>query len=484
MKKIVCILLLLTMFVTVISCGDTTSGGNSETTVSGETTSPEITEETILKPDLPEVTYDGYEFRIFARGPEASANWQVYSNIYTDEMTGEPLNDAVYNRNREIEEQYDIKITATASNGSSENANEITKWILAGDDAYDVVIPGMNQFGAVLMAGVLVDLNEVPHIGWDKPWWDQNLINDLSIDGKLYGMMGDICISTIKSTRILMFNKAMVDDYTLESPYALVRDNKWTLDKMYEMSQNVSEDINGDGIMDKSDKYGYLVQKTATVNLFFSAGENMSAKNSDDIPFVSLADNERAVNVVTKIMDILTSDSVHVGEDADLKIMFEEGRGLFFSEVLNLVETMREADINFGVIPVPKYNENQDAYHHFSDTWCMSLLGVPKTNSDLARTGVILEAMCALSHDTLVPAFYTINLEGKFLRDAESEEMLELINGTRVISMDEMFNWGMHGAIRSLFDNLSYDITSKISSVITSTETNLNKTVDFVLADE
>ena len=473
------------MFVTVISCSDTSSGGgDSVTDVSGETTSADVTAETAIKPDLPEVTYDGYEFRMFVRGPEDSEHWQVLRNIHTDEMNGEPLNDAVYDRNRIIEEQYNIKIAATPSNSSTGNAGSITKWILAGDDEYDIIIPGMNQFGAIIMGGVLIDLNDLPHIGWDKPWWDKNLISDLSIDGKLYGMMGDICISTIRSTRILMFNKPMTNDYSLEDPYTLVRDNKWTLDKMYQMSQNVSEDINGDGVMDKSDKYGYLVQKSATVNLFFSAGENMSAKTPDDIPYVSLTDNERAVNVVTKIMDILTSDSAHVGEDADVKLMFEEGRGLFFSEVLNLVETMREAEIDFGVIPVPKYDENQENYHHFSDTWCMSLIGVPKTNADLERTGVILEALCALSYETLVPAFYTINLEGKFLRDTESEEMLKLINGTRVISMDELFGWGMHSAIRSLFDNLSYDITSKISSVLSSTETNLNKTVDFVLADE
>ena len=484
MKKLISVILLASMLIAAISCSAPESdSGNNVSDTTAETTLTEDTNEEVIKPDLPEVTYDGYEFRVFARGDEASPHWQVYTNIYTEEMTGEPLNDAVYNRNREVEEQYDIKITAVASNGTTESANEISKWILAGDDAYDVVIPGMNQFGAVIMAGVLVDLNDVPYIGWDKPWWDQNLINDLSIDGKLYGIMGDICISTIKSTRILMFNKPMIDDYSLESPYTLVRDNKWTLDKMYEMSQNVSEDINGDGVMDNSDKYGYLVQGSATVNLFFSAGENMSAKNSDDIPYLAVADNERAVSVVTKIMDILTSDSVFVGGDADVKLTFEEGRGLFFSEVLNLVETMREADINFGVIPVPKYDEYQENYHHFSDTWCMSLIGVPKTNSNLERTGVILEAMSAFSHDTLVPAFYEVNLKGKFFRDEESEEMLELINGTRVISMDEMFNWGMHAAIRGLFDNLSYDISSKIESVLSSTETNMNKTIDFVLSD-
>lgn len=476
---------LILMVGLLFSCSDPdTSNGGNVTGEPGESTTQTENTDVKVKPDLPDVTYDGYEFRFFVRGPEESEHWQVLRNIYTDEIDGEPLNDALYERNRKIEDIYDISISATPSNSTTGTANEISKWILAGDDAYDVIIPGMNQFGAIMMSGVLIDLNELPHIGWDKPWWDQNLINDLSIGGKLYGMMGDICISTIRSTRILMFNKPMITDYTLDDPYTLVRDHKWTLDKMFEMSQNVSEDINGDGVMDINDKYGYLVQKSATVNLFFSAGENMSAKDSDDIPYVSIANNERAVNVVTKIMDILTSNSSHVGEDADVKLMFEEGRGLFFGEVLNLVETMREADINFGIIPVPKYDEYQENYYHFSDSWCMALIGVPKTNSDLSRTSVILEALAAESSDTLVPAFYEINLKGKFFRDTESEEMLELINGTRVISMDEIFGWGMHAAIRSLFDNLSYDVTSKIESVYESTQTNLDKTVNFILNDE
>lgn len=484
MKKIFTIISLGLIIVLLFACSDSDTGkGGNVTDESGKSTiQTEITDDKV-KPDLPDVTYDGYNFRFFVRGPEESEHWQVLRNIYTEEIDGEPLNDALYERNRKIEDIYNITISATPSNSTTGSANEISKWILAGDDAYDVIIPGMHQFGAIMMSGVLVDLNELPHIGWDKPWWDQNLINDLSIGGKLYGMMGDICISTIRSTRILMFNKQMITDYTLDDPYSLVREHKWTLDKMFEMSQNVSEDINGDGVMDVNDKYGYLVQKSATVNLFFSAGENMSSKDSDDIPYVSIANNERAVNVVTKIMDILTSNSSHVGEDADVKLMFEEGRGLFFGEVLNLVETMREADINFGVIPVPKYDEHQEKYYHFSDSWCMALIGVPKTNTDLARTSVILEALCAESSDTLVPAFYEINLKGKFFRDTESEEMLELINGTRVISMDEIFGWGMHAAIRSLFDNLSYDVTSKIESVYESTQTNLDKIVDFILND-
>jgi len=487
-KKIIFAVLLAAFLIIAAACGgsgspdpgnipaDPNINGNENANTSTADEIPEVRERAV--PDLPDVTFDGYEFKLYVRGLESSAGWQVLKNIYTEEEDGEPLNDALYLRNRIIEDKYNITIAGT---GAEASAAAITSFILAGDNEYDVVIPGMNQFSPLVMRNVLVDLKEVPHIGWEQPWWDQNIIRDLSVSNKLYGLMGDICISTMNGTRIFTFNKQLLADYALEDPYELVRSGKWTLDKFNEMCRHVTRDLNGDGIMDEHDLYGFLVQRTATVNLFFSAGENMIGKDEHDIPYISVAQNERTVSVFTKMLDILTSRaSVYVGEDAILKTMFENGQGLFYAEVLAVVETMRAAEINFGMMPAPKYDENQDTYYGFADSWCMSLLGVPITNDNLERTGIILEALAAESRNTIVPAYYEINLIGKFFRDEESIEMLDLINDTRVISLDEVFNWGMHGRIRGLLDNFSYDIASTIEANYEAVLKRINDTLNAI----
>jgi hypothetical protein len=52
------------------------------------------------------------------------------------------------------------------------------------------------------------------------------------------------------STSTLVFNKKLIQDHALENPYEIVHNNRWTLDKMIEMTRGVAQDLNGDGIMD------------------------------------------------------------------------------------------------------------------------------------------------------------------------------------------------------------------------------------------
>ena len=466
MKRFTSILLVSALLAVFTGCATEGGGsGTSLTTGSGqETTTADLTTSKIT-PDLPDVKYDGYEMKFFVRGPENSAMFQVLRNIDTEEENGEPLNDALYTRNARIEEKYDVKITGIGSNGTNGAGAAMATMLLAGDSTYDVIIPAMSQIGAVIMSDVLVDLKTVPHIGWDKPWWDQSLDRDISIGGKTFATMGDICISTSRAILMMMFNKQMIADFTLENPYDLVRNDKWTLDKLNEMSRNVSKDLNGDGVLNAEDQYGYLVQQATSVNLFYGTGENVTKKDKNDIPELALVNNKRSVDVLTKMIDIFSSsDYVFWGDDNNTRDMFVNGQGLFFGQALNMVEVIRNEDVNFGVIPVPKFDANQKEFYHFADTHCMSVLAIPKTNENLDRTGVILEALCAESSDTIVPAFYDINLIGKFFRDEESAEMLDIILGTRVVSLDEMYTWGAHKMVRGILDGRNYNIASTVEA--------------------
>ena len=55
------------------------------------------------------------------------------------------------------------------------------------------------------------------------------------------------------------------------------------------------------------------------------------------------------------------------------------------------------------------------------------MICVPKTCEDTDTVGFVIEAMCRESHDTVAKAFYETALKGKYARDAESLEMIELI---------------------------------------------------------
>ncbi|MBQ8186893.1 MAG: hypothetical protein IJ037_08480 [Clostridia bacterium] len=108
------LLALLKLLSSLTACSDNASGGEETDAVPGAVTADtasevsEDAEETEITraniPDnLPEITFDGQEFRA---AQQISNKYEFYS----EELNGEGANDAVYNRNLKIEDRFDVKI--------------------------------------------------------------------------------------------------------------------------------------------------------------------------------------------------------------------------------------------------------------------------------------------------------------------------------------------------------------------------------------
>ena len=493
MKKIILFILLGAVLFIAASCGGESEqsaggperpdgqGGGEEAVSDGVEPGEDLSGPEEIVPDLPDVTFGGYDFVMRVRGPEQSAAWEILKNIWSEEMDGTPMNDAVYTRNRRIEDKYDINIVAVPSTSATGTAANITSLVRSGDENTDVFIPGMNQIGSLISEGILVDLNGVAHLDLSKPWWDSNVTRDLSVGGKLYATIGDICISTMNATAAYYFNKKLHSDFGLEDMYNIVREGKWTLDKMAEMGRGAVIDLNGDGIFNNQDQFGLIAQKTITFGFFYLSGENITVNGAGGLPEPSIG-NMRSVNALSKAIEALTFESgAFVGGDDETSEMFRSGQGLFYSHVLHTAERLRANELNFGIIPAPKLDEAQERHYSYADSWCTSLLGIPVTNDNLERTGVILEALAAESMLTLVPAYYEINLASQFFRDDESVEMLEIIRESRILSADELYNWGMTAEIGTIIDrgNTS-SIVSRLDTLAGRLENSIERTLDAI----
>jgi hypothetical protein len=133
-------IVLLTLF--AVSCGKTETGDvNSTTGVGEEQTSQNE------QPTQPEFVpaenadYGGYKFRILGYDGEAKGIWQIaaISEIVASEESGEPINDAIYKRNREVEQLLHIEfglVPVTYPN-RGDFAAKFTKAVLAGEDLFD-----------------------------------------------------------------------------------------------------------------------------------------------------------------------------------------------------------------------------------------------------------------------------------------------------------------------------------------------------------
>ena len=142
------------------------------------------------------------------------------------------------------------------------------------------------------------------------------------------------------------------------------------------------------------------------------------------------------------------------------------------------IETMRGYDVDFGIIPTPKYEESQQNYSHWVDNGCNLFYAVPVSLSDPDTSAYMLEAIAAASRYYLTPAYYDVCLKGKYSRDEESSEMLDIIFNTYHLDLGDVYGWGnISGFIMSaLVDN--GNISSTIAALRSMTNKSIKKTLD------
>ncbi len=454
------------------SCG----GTPAETTANGADTTAETAVET-------EPAYNGLEaedfggvtFTILNR--QKSPNYNAHPNpeISAPEQTGEVLNDSVYNRNQTLEEKYNISLVSAEFADHGAINNELKKAITAGDALYDAVFPGFEVAFQMAMDGSLYELSEIPHLQTDKEWWWNTVAENTSIAGKNYFISGDMNIGAMNASGLIYFNKQILSDHQLESPYTIVDEGKWTLETMAALSAHVTYDVNGDGAMDHNDAYGTVSSSFGWQPLFYGSGQLLIAKDGTDTPYLE-AGSEQNYDHISAVVGFLNDQSTtynvnHSKGFSDLgKLtvdMFYNNQALFFIEVMYGVPEFREMESDFGLLPLPKANEAQQSYSTYLHAGNATAVAVPIINTSLDRTGKILEDMAFYSSEHVRPAFYDIMLKSKFARDDDSARMLDIILSNFTIDLAlVMRNSGIDidQMMRTAATNGTTDILSSIAA--------------------
>ena len=495
-KKILAALLVAALLVCALfGCQTAPEKGEESTTAdaAGEEDGQEEGEQATerIYPDLAPVDFGGYEFMFLVRGVASlGADWVewCHRDIFAEEVNGDVINDAVYNRNRKIEAKYNISIAWTeVENPKVETM--VNQSVKAGDDIYDIVAPHLTQFPPTAQSGYYVDFFSVPYLDLKKPWWDQGTIRDLSIINKLFILQGALLVLDNDAMEAMIFNKELLKEHALDDPYAIVKAGEWTFDKLLEMSRGVARDLNGDGKMYiKDDRFGCITQADSNVSFFVSGGEKICSKDENDYPIVTFG-SERGYRVTDKISELMLDEDnvVHLHRyegkfpiyDEQVKMM-EENRALFSWIRMRIVERLRGMEMDFGILPLPKLEKAQEKYVTNMNPHTGAGISIPVVASDLDRTGMILEDLCAESLYTLQPAYYDINLKGKYARDEESQDMLDIILNNTAHDIGYVYNFGGFGmdAMLRNAQNKKADYASPFEKALGKMEKAIEKVVE------
>jgi len=417
MKKLFA-LALAALMLFCVSCkkdGGKTNDGN----VSGEY---EISDYTS---DLWVEDYDGYNFRILVRP-------SYVSDQYLEEDSDDPVESAVYKRNKTIEEMFNITISANLASTDNYETDALNP-ILAGDDAYDMILCHNGAAFTYANQGAAVNLNDVDTIHLEKPWWSQDMVEGCNLGGNLYVLDGDISMHRVNYAMCLFFNKNIFDELGLEYPYEMVEYGEWTFDEFEELVKQGARDLDGDGLISpENDRMGLITSHwTMPIAVIYTGGQRIYTKNEEGYLDLTL-NTMKTVDIYDAYFDLTSQEGVLLCNNKETRGagVFEQGRALFTDGSLGSAKTKRNMEDDFGIVPLPKF-EYDDEYATVTNGMA-NLMVMPITVEDESRTGAIIEALCAIGSRDVLPAFYDQSLKTKFSRDNESEVMIDIIKDSLV----------------------------------------------------
>ena len=446
-KKILCALLAALMLTGSLAACSTSDETTEETKDKTQSTASDEAD-TREQLDIPPTRYDGEELCFLVRDEGSWSTVEIFADSKT--VNSDNISYAVFERNDRIYQAYGVTITESTQ-------GNITNEVAAPTGDFLAVVTNVQAAASNAASGFLWNLRSdaIQYIDTTKSWWDTKMSEGLTVDGRLYFATGDIMTLDNDATFAMMFNKAIATDCQLPNLYELVDNGQWTMDKLLEFEQKAVQDLDGDvGLSYDGDVSGFAYTQDVPSCMLIAGGVTLSKKDEQDVPYYDL-DIELAQNIADKCHQLFSKDYAISMNETGLndveesgKKCFGENHALFFGECLQCVTRVRGYDVDFGILPFPKYSAAQIGYHSLMHATA-SVVSIPRsvTGTDLTMTDSMIEAMAYHAVDTLTKQYYEINLKTKGAKDAESGPMIDTILANRACDIAYYYGWGGLGDI-------------------------------------
>jgi len=461
-KQLALFLALLMMGSSFAACGSAETG--TETTADPAAGKETTAEETVdpLADNLPEADYGGYKFRI--------TTW--YDKVGLEESTGEVLNDAIFRRDLAVEERYNIDIVSefVPNEDYAVCTEAIRQSVIAGSNDWDAGFLHMVSASNAAPEGIFYNLNELEHIDMTRPWWDRDCLNAFTVGGKIKIASTIMLVNSALRASCVAFNYKTFDDNGIAYPYDMVNEGTWTLDAMYDIVKDTTRDLNGDGEIKAADDFFGVTSwyLNSPYTLYYGGAGTLVSYGADGYPMIDL-NLEKNTALYDKIYDIMVTSQSNFetnmsGYNMCYDLFCENRAHLVVLSLSGLREDrFRNMETDYGVVPAPKFDENQDEYYSFVNG-AAAMLAVPATVEDADRTGIILEAMAAETYRSVWDVLYEVTVKAKYMRDEQATKMINIIIENRGFDFGyaHMYDNNTMQFMRDLLVKKSRDVASTL----------------------
>ena len=410
MKKIFAIILILALLVPfVVACG-----GENETTTT-TTTENTATDGKFSSKDTVKKDWDGETLLIAATAWSGNPSypWSTMELAIEEGKTsgwGEKIDKAVLERTAYIKATYGVDVIWEWA--SRYNTHDVLKnAMMAGNDPdYDLAMPRAMRAHSIVANGSVYDMANRPYINFNNSYYNQESVETYTAKGHTFFITGDFSNLDKETAFVVFVNKTVLGgEETTKELYQLVKDGKWTWDKLVTYASAAFKD-NGNNILDDVDIYGLSTQSFTRFYEYFGVKQAGTDKSTGEWEFTL---NDPKVNdIIDAIIEADSSDwarSAWAGVWGDLsKDAYAENRILFFNEAFQRIKYISESMPvdNLGVIPFPMLNEEQGRYCVPCSSQQFTLLCIPKTTSDRNMSDYFVDVLAWTGNEYVMKAYY------------------------------------------------------------------------------
>lgn len=462
--RIIALLCALLMVVpALVACANTNEPGETTVPVAdtkgpdepGKVVDDNLDEDGYWKDDLPsDLNYNTSVMILYWDDVE-----RPEFEILEEDTDVDMIKEAIYRRNITTEERLGVTFEWVGTPGDS---GDRAKFVAFAKNAYengtyyDIVATYSRTAGMLLTEGLIQDLNQIEdsHINTAQPWWPKTMLETCSIEDSLFFVSGDISTNVLHFMYAVYYNMDMLKNMHIEDPIALVDSKTWTIDKLIELSSDLYVDLDQDSSPSEGDQYGFC-STYFHLDAFYTGSDMMCLVAGDDENPVKISDEffgDKTTDLVDKLGRWFESGDTYVNPykgSLNYYVPFDEGNCAFRLDRVYVADNihhngaLRDADFEYGILPVPLYNEDQEDYitvvgNPFT-LWC-----VMHKASDPTMSSAVIECLASEGYRKTSPMIFENNMKYRYTPDTEGKgdgaRMFDIIRASIAFDLGRIFS--------------------------------------------
>lgn len=466
--RVLCLALAMAVFfAAMVACGteeDQTSAKTEAPTFEEEETEAEL-------PYLDAIDYGKKEFVIL--GSVSDEEGGRHFSEFGGTLSGDHIAQAIYERDGWLEEKYNLVFRID----TTKNWNTLlTEASMSGDLMFHFATPGISNAVLSISNGNVANLDDFPNLNFNNPWWNKNAIEQMSVIGQHPFALGDINLLAYDSIGLIFFNKGMAEAHNINNLYELLNSGNWTYENMMTIVANVTANTNGDDVFGSGDTFGLTGGSYSALCFVYGGNFSFTVKDEDGVPTLR-EDLSKVYDFFDKLVTDHSNPAI-VGYNLEDQNCFAENRLLFCINMLGTSADMRDSGISYGLLPMPKWTAEQDAYYAAPHQSASTTICVSVANKEYEITSAVLEDMAHYSRDYVLDYYIEENLYYRTL-DGDMDSYNAVMELLKHLNCDIFFSYrcGITGMLRNCLDNFNSGLAGQFAKYGSAYTSQLNKIV-------